>query len=71
MILCVTLAQRDQNLKLIIYYMAFSHKDWKLLNSQIYWLKLIMKMALIISHLDWHLPVMFCSGKVANKMQDH
>ena len=51
--------------------MALSHKDWELPNSQIYWLKLIMKMALIISHLDQHLPIMFFSGKVANKMQDH
>ena len=32
MILCVTLAQRDQRLKLIIYYMALSHKDWELPN---------------------------------------
>ena len=44
MILCVTLAQRNQSLKLIIYYMALSYKDWELPNSQIYWLKLMMKM---------------------------
>ena len=44
MISCVTLAQRDQSLKLIIYYMALLHKDWELPNSQIYWLKWIMEM---------------------------
>ena len=38
----------------IIYYMALSHKDWELPNSEFDWLKSILT-AVLISHVDRHL----------------